>query len=99
MANKTVKAGDCTIVVSKYGDLKHHVDNRILNAEAAFAKDMISRWAMTTATASAGGTLLKPGEAVERAFEIARLTFAHIKAHKMDVPFPIKKVFGDDQSA
>jgi len=100
MPKRLVKGGDHTFIVSKYGEFSHTIPNRVLSQEAQLAVSIIEKWAMVTSQTGAGlqGALLKPGEVVERAFEIARLTHAHIKAHKLDAPFPFKKVFGDDQN-
>lgn len=94
MAKKRlIKNGDNTIVASQYGDI-HEVKNRLPSSEACFAMDMIAKWGMFQGDAA----MIPPGAVVERAFDISRLTFAHIKANKMDTPFPFKKVYGDDQS-
>lgn len=92
MANKIIKNGDKSIVVDGFGDLTYELRNRTMNAEAGFACDIILKL-------SSGNHGMKPGAVVEHAFEVARLTFAHIKANKMDTPFPFKKVFGDDQNS
>ncbi len=98
MAKKLIKVKDQTVVTNEYGDLRHELTNRVLSDEARLAVSIIEKWAMVT---SQGGTalqgqLLKPGEVVERAFDIAHLTMKHIRANKLDAPFPFKKVFGDD---
>lgn len=81
---KMIKNGDCTIVVISDGEIQE-VRNRVTSQEASFAMDMIVD----------DRSALPPGAVVERAFDIARLTFQHIKAHRMDTPFPFKKVYGD----
>ena len=81
---KLIKNGDRTIVVSQYGDIQE-VKNRIPSHEAGFAMDMILN----------DKSELPPGAVVERAFDIARLTFHHIKANRMDTPFPFSKVYLD----
>ncbi len=90
MAKKVIKNGDNSIVVGEFGDLKYELRNRTVNAEAGFACDIILKLSTSD---------MKPGAVVEHAFEVARLTFEHIKANKMDTPFPFKKVFGDDQNS
>lgn len=85
MAKKLVKAGTRTLVVNGFGDLTE-VRNRLPNEEAAYAMDLIMH----------DQSDRPAGAVVERAFDIARLTFAHIKAHRMDTPFPFSKVYGDD---
>ncbi len=92
MANKVIKNGDNSIVVDRYGNVKHELRNRTVNAEAGLALDIILQL-------STSGAIMKPGAVMEHAFEVARLTFAHIKANKMDTPFQFKKVFGDDQNS
>lgn len=92
MANKIIKNGDNSIVVGESGGIRHEMRNRTVNFEAGFACDII----LNLSTNNSG---MKPGAVVEHAFEVARLTFAHIKANKMDTPFPFKKVFGDDQNS
>ena len=82
---KLTKAGDRTIVSTGFG-IEAEIKNRFLNGEAAFAMDLIM----------ADKSALPPGAVVERAFAIARLTFDHIKANRMDMPFPFAKVFPDD---
>ena len=84
---KLIKTGDRTIVVSQYGDLQE-VKNRVPNSEAGFAMDLILNNKID----------LPPGAVVERAFEIARLTYKHIKDYRMDLPFPFKKVYGDEDA-
>jgi hypothetical protein len=91
MAKKVIKNGDKSIVVDGYGDLTYELRNRVINEEAGFACKIILQ-------TSANNSGMKPGAVVEHAFEVARLTFEHIKANKMDTPFPFKKVFGDDQN-
>lgn len=91
MANKVIKSGDKSLVVDQYGDLKHELRNRTVNAEAGLALDIILQL-------SNSGTTMKPGAVVEHAFEVARLALAHIRANKMDTPFPFKRVFGDEQN-
>jgi hypothetical protein len=43
------------------------------------------------------GPALPPGAVVERAFDIAKAAFQHIKDNRMDVPFPFGKVYPDDK--
>lgn len=82
---KFVKTGDRMIVVGR-GGIELEVKNRVPSEEAKFAMDLI--------LASVNSD--KPsGAVVERAFDIARLTFAHIKSNRMDTPFPFAKVYGD----
>lgn len=88
MAHRVIKNGDNSIVVDGFGEIRHEMRNRTLNTEAGFACDII----LNLSTNNSG---MKPGAVVEHAFEVARLTFEHIKANKMDTPFPFKKVFGD----
>lgn len=97
MAKKQIKVKDQTIVVNEYGDIRHDITNRVLSDEARLAVSLIEKWAMVTSQTgtSLQGQLLKPGEVVERAFDIAHLTMKHIKANKLDAPFPFKKVFGE----
>lgn len=85
MAKKLVKAGTRTLVVNQYGEYSE-VRNRLPNDEASYAMDLIMH----------DQSDRPAGAVVERAFDIARLTFAHIKAHRMDTPFPFSKVYGDD---
>lgn len=89
---KLIKAGDRTIIASSYGDFAE-INNRVPNREAGFAMTMIEKWALGVGR---GEVLMKPEEAVERAFRIAQLTFAHIKENRMDVPFPFAKVYNED---
>ena len=89
MAKKVIKNGDKSIVVDKFGGIRNEVRNRTLNTEAGFACDII----LKLSTNNSG---MKPGAVVEHAFEVARLTFEHIKANRMDTPFPFRKVFGDE---
>lgn len=89
---KLIKSGDRTIVVGSFGEFAE-VNNRIPNHEAHFAMSMIEKWALGVGK---GEILMKPEEAVERAFHIAALTFQTIKDRGMDTPFPFKKVYGDD---
>lgn len=98
MAKKLTKIKDQTIATNNYGDITDTLPNRILSDEARLAVSIIEKWAMVTSQTGTGlqGQLLKPGEVVERAFDIAHLTMKHIKANKLDAPFPFKKVFGDD---
>ena len=58
--------------------------------------DLIARWGML-AHNHKDGLAMPAGAVVERAFDIAKLTFQHIKANRMDVPFPFAKVYPDDQ--
>lgn len=92
---KLIKAGDRTIVLSKYDEMGE-VQNRILSGEAVLAMDLIARWGMITQNHK-DGPILPAGAVVERAFDIAKLTFQHIKDNRMDVPFPFAKVYPDDQ--
>lgn len=100
MAQKLVKSGDKTFVASSRGGLNATVPNRVLSDEANFALAMIEKWALVSSDGGVAlnGQLMKPGAVVERAFEIARLTFEHIKANRMDAPFPFKKVYGDGEN-
>lgn len=83
MTTTMIKAGNRTIRVDDYGTVGEF-RNRILSDEAAMAMDLI--------LASVNSD--KPaGAVVERAFDIARLTFQHIKENRMDVPFPFAKAF------
>lgn len=88
MAKKTlIKAGDRTITTNGFGEMTE-IRNRILNQEAGFALDLIM-----------GDKSDRPaGAVVVRAFSIAKLAFAHIKAQRMDVPFPFAKVYPDDNA-
>ncbi len=81
---KMIKNGDHTMVVISDREIQE-VRNRVPSREASFAMDLIEN----------DRSALPPGAVVERAFDIARLTFQHIKANKMDTPFPFKKVYGD----
>ena len=49
---------------------------RMPNEEAQFAMGLIDRWGMVSGNTK-DGPALPPGAVVERAFDIARLTFAH----------------------
>ena len=89
MARKIIKNGDNSIVVGEFGGIRHELRNRTVNTEAGFACDII----LKLSTSNSG---MKPGAVVEHAFEVARLTFEHIKANRMDSPFPFRKVFGDE---
>lgn len=89
--NKLIKSGDRTIIVGGFNGIEE-VRNRIPNQEAHFAMSMIEKWAMGVGR---NEILMKPEEAVERAFHIAALTFQTIKDRGMDTPFPFKKVYGD----
>lgn len=91
---KLIKAGDRTISVTQYGEMGE-IRNRIQSEEAVFAMDLIARWGMV-AVHGKEGPVMQPGAVVERAFDIARLTFEHIKANRMDTPFPFAKAFPDD---
>jgi len=94
MANKKmIKTGDRTITVTKFGEIGE-VKNRIPSEEAVFAMSLIEKWGLV-AMHGKDGPVMQPGAVVERAFDIARLTFAHIKANRMDTPFPFAKVFQD----
>jgi hypothetical protein len=96
MAKKTlIRAGDRTILVNRYGD-GAEIKNRLLSDEASLAVELIYRWGMETIHHNEG-PILPPSAVVERAFEIAKLTFQHIKVNRMDVPFPFAKVYPDDQ--
>jgi len=97
MAKKQIKVKDQTVIVNEYGDLRHEIANRVMGDEARLAVSLIEKWAMVASNTGTGlqGQLLKPGEVVERAFDIAHLTMKHIKDNKMDAPFPFKKVFGE----
>ncbi len=92
---KLIKAGDRTILVERWGD-GAEIKNRLRSDEAIFAMSMIERWGMV-ATHQKEGPALPAGAVVERAFNIAKLTFQHIKENRMDVPFPFAKVYPDDQ--
>lgn len=89
---KMIKAGDRTIIASTYGEFTE-INNRVPNREAGFAMTMIEKWALGVGR---GEVLMKPEEAVERAFRIAKLTFEHIKENRMDTPFPFSKVYDED---
>lgn len=88
---KLIKSGDRTIIVGGYNGIEE-VKNRVPNHEAHFAMLMIERWAMGVGR---NEILMKPEEAVERAFHLAALTFQTIKDRGMDTPFPFKKVYLD----
>lgn len=90
---KFIKSGDRTIVVDSHRGVSE-IRNRMPNEEAVFAMGLIDKWAMV-ATQGHNGPAMKPGQVVDRAFEIARLTFQHIKEYRMDTPFPFAKVYGD----
>ena len=92
---KLIKAGDRTIVLRNYGEMTE-INNRIPSGEAAFALDLIARWGMVAGNHK-DGPPLPPGAVVERAFDIAKLAYQHIKDNRMDVPFPFAKVYPDDQ--
>ncbi len=85
MAKKRlIKNGDRTLLVTEHFDITE-IKNRLPCDEASFAMDLIM-----------GDKSARPaGAVVERAFDIARLTFAYVKANRMDVPFPFAKVYGD----
>lgn len=86
MANKKlIKVGDRTILADGSMEIK----NRLLSKEAELALELICRWGMDTA--------MPPGAVVERAFDIAKLSYQHIKDNRLDVPFPFAKVYPDDQ--
>lgn len=89
---KLIKTGDRTIIASSYGDFTE-ISNRVPNREACFAMAMIEKWALGVGR---GEVLMKPEEAVERAFRIAQLTYAHIKENRMEAPFPFAKVYDED---
>ena len=96
MAKKTlIKAGDRTILFERWGN-GAEIKNRILNDEALLAMDLIARWGML-AHNHKDGLAMPAGAVVGRAFDIAKLTFQHIKANRMDVPFPFAKVYPDDK--
>ena len=98
MAKKRlIKNGERTIIASQYGDIQE-VKNRLPNQEAYFAMDLIKSYGMVTMLAK-DGPVSPPGAVVERAFDIARLTFEHIKQNRMDTPFPFRKVYGDAPDA
>jgi len=91
---KVIKNGDRYVVTSGYDKIEYmEVRSRTPNEEAAFAMSMIEKWALGVGRNEA---LMKPEEAVERAFTIARLTYQHIKDNRMSTPFPMAKVFGKD---
>jgi len=90
---KLIKSGDRTVVVDQHNGV-NEIRNRMPNEEAQFAMGLIDKWAMV-ATQGQNGQIMKAGEVVDRAFDIARLTFAHIKEYRMDAPFPFAKVYGD----
>lgn len=90
---RLIKSGDRTVVVDSYKGVSE-IRNRMPSSEAQFAMGLIDKWAMV-ATQGQGGQIMKAGEVVDRAFEIARLTFLHIKEYRMDMPFPFAKVYGD----
>lgn len=92
---KLIKAGDRTIVVNAYGEMTEF-QNRIPSGEAAFALDLIARWGMV-AQHNKSGPVLPAGAVVERAFDIAKVAFQHIKDNRMDVPFPFAKVYPNDK--
>lgn len=85
---KLIKVGDRTVLVDKYGEVGE-VKNRLLSDEATLALGLICRWGMDST--------VPPGAVVERAFDIAKLAYMHIKDNRMDVPFPFAKVYPDDQ--
>lgn len=88
MANKTlIKAGDRTLTKNGFGDVTE-IRNRILNQEAGFALDLI----MSDKSDRSAGAV------VDRAFRISKMAFEHIKANRMDVPFPFAKVYPDDNA-
>ena len=91
---KLIKFGDRTITVTNFGDLGE-VRNRAPSEEAVFAMEMIKHLGMVI-TQSKDGPAMVPGAVVERAFDIAKLTFQHIKANRMDTPFPFSKVYDYD---
>ncbi len=84
---KLIKVGDRTLTISNYGD-PTEVRNRILNDEAAFAMDLIM----------ADRSDRVPGAVVERAFAISKAAYAHVKANRMDTPFPFAKVYPDENA-
>ena len=97
MAKKRlIKAGDLTILVDRYGDHSADINNRLLSEEATFALGLIDRWGMVAGNHK-DGPALPAGAVVERAFDIAKLAYMHIKDNRMDVPFPFAKVYPDDQ--
>lgn len=95
--NKLIENGDRTIVVKAYGEIQE-IKNRQPSQEAWFAMDLILHYGMV-AMQGKDGPVSPPGAVVERAFDIARLTFAHIKENRMDTQFPFKKVYGDATDA
>lgn len=86
---KLIKAGDFTFTMPNFNGEPGAIKNRVLSEEATFALGLIDRWGMDPA--------LPPGAVVERAFDIAKLAYQHIKDNRMDVPFPFAKVYPDDQ--
>lgn len=93
MAKKRlIKAGDRTILADGSAEIK----NRLLNDEAALALELICRWGMV-AQHTKDSPVLPAGAVVERAFDIAKLTYQHIKTNRLDTPFPFAKVYPDDQ--
>ena len=92
---KLIKVGDRTVLVDKYGEVGE-VKNRLLSDEATLALDLICRWGMVAGNHK-DGPALPPGGVVERAFDIAKLAYQHIKANRLDTAFPFGKVYPDDQ--
>lgn len=92
---KLIKAGDRTVLVDKYGEVGE-VKNRLLSDEATLALELICRWGMVAGNHK-DGPALPPGAVVERAFDIAKLAYQHIKANRLDTAFPFGKVYPDDQ--
>ena len=84
-----IKNGDSTLVVDTFDEHFVAVKNRTPSMEAGFAMVLIERLC--------NATDIPPGAVVERAFDIARLTYKHIKDNRMDAPFPFAKVYPDDQ--
>jgi hypothetical protein len=93
MKMKMIKSGDRTIVVDVRGQMSE-ITNLCISEEASFAKGMIDKYGMV-AMKDSSGPLMTPHEVVDRAFEIARLTFEHIRVYDMDSPFPFNEVFGE----
>ena len=87
MTSRLIKNGDSTLVLNEFDDGFSAIKNRAPNQEAGFAMDLIM----------GDKSDRVPGAVVERAFEIAKLTFQHIKDNRMDTAFPFKKVYPDDQ--
>lgn len=93
MMMKMIKSGDRTIVMDVRGQINEIINCRI-SEEAQFAMGIIDKYGMVAMKASSG-PLMTPHEVVDRAFEIARLTFEHIRVYDMESPFPFDEVFGE----